>query len=170
MDSSGPNDAQVQLYSPGCANVPSLNHLSTAAIRALLPAALRAAHRDGYLIYSEADFEVSRPAGATRRSPPTRQISPPSVLRKGCRTPKTEIFTHISQYVEYERPEGAYHLRDFHKTCRVSTPFQDALAVKMWLDLLKRLWSYGGFNLRGLVTPKFSAPSSGETMRQNPTF
>jgi len=27
------------------------------------------------------------------------------------------------------------------------------------------LW---GFNLRGLVTPKFSAPSSGETMRQTP--
>jgi len=66
VDSSGPNDAQVQLYSPGCANVPSLNHLSTAAIRALLPAALRAAHRDGYLIYSEADFEVFRPTTATR--------------------------------------------------------------------------------------------------------
>jgi len=27
---------------------------------------------------------------------------------------------------------------------------------------------YEGFNLRGLVTPKFSAPSSGETMRQAP--
>ena len=43
-----------------------------------------------------------------------------------------------------------------------------ALAVKIWLDLLKGLWSYKGFKLRGLVTPKFSAPPSGETMRQTP--
>jgi len=56
-----------------------------------------------YLIYSEADFEVFRPAGATRytnggeiwhggwdqRSPPPCQISPPSVQRQ------TEIFTKI---------------------------------------------------------------------------
>jgi len=32
----------------------------------LLPAALRAAQTCRYLIYSEADFEVFRPAGATR--------------------------------------------------------------------------------------------------------
>ena len=32
----------------------------------LLPAALRAAHICRYLVYSEADFEVFRPAGATR--------------------------------------------------------------------------------------------------------
>ena len=35
---------------------------------------------------------------------------------------------------------------------------QDALAIKIWLDLLEGLWSYGGFKLRGRVTPKFSAP------------
>ena len=38
--------------------------------------------------------------------------------------------------------------------------------------LLEGLWSYGGFKLRGsgtLDTPKFSAPPSGETMRQTPT-
>jgi len=43
-----------------------------------------------------------RPAGATRctdrgeiwRGAPC-QISPPSVQRQGCRTPKTEIFTQI---------------------------------------------------------------------------
>ena len=54
----------------------------------LLPAALRAAQACRYLIYSEADFEVFRPAGATRctdggeiwhRSPPPCQILPPSV-------------------------------------------------------------------------------------------
>jgi len=32
----------------------------------VLPAALRAAQAAGILIYSEADFEVSRPAAATR--------------------------------------------------------------------------------------------------------
>jgi len=32
----------------------------------LLPAALRAAQTCWYLVYSEADFEVFRPAGATR--------------------------------------------------------------------------------------------------------
>jgi len=68
--------------------------------------------------------------------------------------------------VEYKRPAGAYLLRDFHKICRICTPFQDALAVKTWLDLLEALWSYWGFKLRTSGYPKFSAPSSGETMRQ----
>jgi len=58
-------------------------------LTALLPAALRAAQRAD--IYSEADFEVFRPAGATRctdrvkfdveEGPPPRQISPQSVQR-----------------------------------------------------------------------------------------
>jgi len=34
--------------------------------RLFLPATLRAAHICRYLVYSEADFEVFRPAGATR--------------------------------------------------------------------------------------------------------
>ena len=46
---------------------------------------------------------------------------------------------------EYKRPTGAYPLRDFHEIIRFSTSFQDALAVKIWLDLLEGLWSYGGF-------------------------
>jgi len=70
--------------------------------------------------------------------------------------------------VEYKRRAGAYPLSDFHKICRVCTPFQDALAVKTWLDLRKGLWSYGGFKLRGSGSPKFSVPPSGETMRQTP--
>ena len=54
---------------------------------------------------------------------------------------------------------GAYHLRDFHEICRVCTPFQDALAVKISLDLLKGLWSYGAFKLTGSGYPQiFSAP------------
>jgi len=53
-------------------------------------------------------------------------------------------------------------LRDFYKICRVCTSFQDALGVKISLDLHKVLSS------GGLVTPKFSAPPSGESMRQTP--
>ena len=66
---------------------------------------------------------------------------------------------------------NAHPLCDFHKICRVCTPFQDTLAVKISLDLLNGLWSYWGFKVRGSgygVTPKFSAPPSGETMRQTP--
>ena len=64
-----------------------------------------------YLIYSEADFEVFRPAGATRctpmevkfgmeerrgpKAPPLCQISPPSVQRLGYRTSKLKLFTEI---------------------------------------------------------------------------
>ena len=84
-------------------------------------------------------FSDFRPAGATRctdggeiwhgrgdrRSPPPCQISPQSVQRKGCRTPKIEIFLlRFDQNVEYKRPAGAYPLRDFHKICRICTPFQ----------------------------------------------
>jgi len=53
----------------------------------------------------------------------------------------------FDQNVVYKRPAGAYPLRDFHISCRVCTPFQDALAVKTSLYLLKGLWSYGGFKL-----------------------
>jgi len=49
---------------------------------------------------------------------------------------------------------GAYPLRNFHKICRIYTSFQDALAVKVSLDLLKGLWSYGGFNLKGFGYPQ----------------
>ena len=54
---------------------------------------------------------------------------------------------------------GPYPLRDFHKIWRVCSTFQDALGVKIWLDLLKGLWSYGSFKLRGSGFPQiFSAP------------
>jgi len=69
------------------------------------------------------------------------QISPPSVQRQGCRTPKLKFLLRFDRNGEYERPAGAYPLRDFHKICRVCTSFQDALGVKILLDLLKGLWS-----------------------------
>ena len=85
---------------------------------------------------------------------------------------KRKFLLRFDQNVECKRPAMAYPLRDFHKICRICTPFQDALGVRISLDLLKlkRLWSYGGLNLRGLVTPKFSATSSGETIRQTPNL
>jgi len=72
--------------------------------------------------------------------------------------------------VEYKGPTGAYPLRDFNKICRVCTTFQDALAIKICLDLLEGVWSYRGFKLRGPGYPQiFSAPS-GEIVRQGPKF
>jgi len=136
----------------------------------LLPAALRAAQTCRYLIYSEADFEVFRPAGVTRctdggeiwhggRSSPPCLISPPSVQRQGCRTPKLKFLRIFDRNVEYERTAGAYPLWDFHKICRVCTTFQDPLGVKILLDLLKGLWRYWGFKLMVSGCPQiFSAP------------
>jgi len=129
-------------------------------------------------IYSEAYFEVFRPAGATcwtdggeiwhGGGPPPCQISPPSVQLLGYRTPKLKFLLRFDQNVEYKRHVGAYLLSDFHKICRVCTQFQDALAVKISLDLLKGLRSYGVLSWWGLVIPKFSAPPSIETIRQTP--
>jgi len=92
----------------------------------------------------------------------------PSVQIQGYRPPKLNFLLRFDQNVEYKRT-GAYPLCDFHKIWRVCTPFQDMLAVKISLDLLKGLWSYGGFKLTGFGYPQiFSAPSS-ESMRQTPT-
>ena len=78
---------------------------------------------------------------------------------KGVGPPKLKFLLRFDQNVEYKRPAGAYPLRDFLETCRVCTPFQDALAVKIGLDLLEGLWNYGGFKLRGSGFPQiFSAP------------
>jgi len=78
---------------------------------------------------------------------------------KGVGPPKLKFLLRFDRNVEYKRPAGAYPLRDFHQICRVCTSFQDASGVKIWLDLLKGLWSYGFFKLRGSGFPQiFSAP------------
>ena len=64
---------------------------------------------------------------------------------KGVGPPKLKFLLRFDQNREYN-PPGAYPLRDFHKICRVSTSFQDALGVKILLDLLKELWSYGALS------------------------
>ena len=89
-----------------------------------------------YLNYPEADFEVFRPAGATRCTDGGEiwhwgcQISPPSV--QGIGTPKLKFLLRFDQNVEYKHPTGVYLYRNFHKICWVCTPFQDALAVKIF--------------------------------------
>ena len=94
---------------------------------------------------------------ARRRGP--CQISPHRCSNKGVGSQKLKFLLRFDQNVEYKRPAGVYPLRDFRKICRFCIPFQDALAVKMWLDLLKGLWSYGGFKFRGHGCPQiFSAP------------
>ena len=62
--------------------------------------------------------------------------------------------------MEYKRPAVAYPWLNFQKkNWKVCTSFQDALAIKISLDFLKGLWSYGGFKLRGSGYPQiFSAP------------
>ena len=107
-----------------------------------------------YFSYSEADFEVFRPAG--------RHVAPigvkfgtevpssmPDFTPVGATirvwTPKLKFLLTFDQNVEYKCPTGAYPLHDFHKTCRDCTSFQDVLlAVKISLDLLNGLWSHGG--------------------------
>jgi len=56
-------------------------------------------------------------------------------------------------------PQGRIPCAIFSKICRIGTSFKDAFAVKVSLDLLKGLWSYGSFNLTGSGYPQiFSAP------------
>ena len=115
-----------------------------------------------YFIHSEADFEVSRPAGATCCTdggeiwhgggdlcPLLRaKFHPHRWNNKGAVPQKLKFLLRFDQNVEYKGPAGAHRLRDFHKICRVCTPFQDAL------NLLKFGWicsrGYGGFKLSWL--------------------
>jgi len=105
---------------------------------------------------------------ARLRSPPSCQISPHRCNNKRVGPQKLKFLLRFDLNVEYKRPAGAYPLGDFRKICRVCASCKVTLGVKIWLDLLEGLWSYGGFKLRGLVSPKFSAPPIGETMRQTP--
>jgi len=78
---------------------------------------------------------------------------------KGIGPPKKlKFLLRFDQNVEYKSSAQAYPLRDFHKICRICTPFQDTLAVTTPSDLLKGLQSYRGFKLTGSGYPQiFSA-------------
>jgi len=53
---------------------------------------------------------------------------------------------------------GISSLSNFHEICRIYTSFYDALGVKIWMDLLKGLRSYGGCKLTELGSPNFQRP------------
>jgi len=78
-----------------------------------------------YLSYSDADFEVFRPAGATR-------TDAGEIWRGGgdqrSRPPKLKFVLRFDQNVEYKRPTVS-----------------GCVSLKISLDLLEGLWSYGGF-------------------------
>jgi len=82
----------------------------------------------------------------------------PSVQRQGYRAPKLKFLLRFDQNVEYKRPTEAYPLCDFHEFCRICNEFQDALAVKTRMDLLKGLRRLGSFKLMGRVPPNFDLP------------
>jgi len=86
---------------------------------------------------------------------------------KGVGPPKLKFLLRFDQNVEYKRPQGRIPCAIFTKFA-VCTSFQTALGLKISLDLLKGLWSYGGFKLRRSGYPKFAAPPSSETMCQTP--
>jgi len=114
----------------------------------------------------EADFEVFRLAGATRCTDGVKfrteegpfliaKFHPHRCNDKGIWPPNWNFLLIYSKC----GIQAPYPLRNFHKICWVCTPFQDALAVKISLDLLKGLWSYGVFKLTGSRYPQiFSAP------------
>ena len=70
---------------------------------------------------------------------------------KGVGPPKLKCLLRFDRNVEYKRPAGAYPLRDFHNIFRYCISFQDALGVKIWLDLLKGLWNYNNNNNNSTV-------------------
>ena len=80
-----------------------------------------------YLNYSEADFEVFRPVGATRCTDGGEiwhggvdlraKFHPHRCNNKGIGHPKLKFLLRCDQNVEYKRPAGAYPLRDFYKIC-----------------------------------------------------
>jgi len=83
------------------------------------------------------------------------RISPAAGVAKNVEFLPAALRTaQIRRYLVYSEAD----FEVFHKICRLCTSFQDALGVKIWLDLLKGLWSYGCFKLRGRVSPKFQRP------------
>ena len=123
----------------------------------LLPAALRAAQTCRYFVYSEADFEVFRPAGATRCTdggeiwhatpPPPCQISPPSVQRQGCRTPKNEIFySDLTEIWNINAPQGRI-------PCAIFTKFAEFVPHFRMRWVLKYGWICSrGYGVMGVLS------------------
>jgi len=131
------------------------------------------------LTNSETDFEVFRPAWATRCTDGgeiwhgggerSAKFHSHRCNDKGIGPQNwnfTEIWSKCGTYAE--TPTGAYPLRDFHKICRVCTSFHVASDVKISLDFSLGYGVIVVLSCRGLVAPKYSEPHSSETMDQTP--
>ena len=78
-----------------------------------------------YLSYSEADFQVFRPAVATRctnggeiwHGGGCAKLHPHQCNGYGIGHPKLKFLLGFDQNVEYKRPTGAYPSCNFHKIC-----------------------------------------------------
>ena len=68
------------------------------------------------------------------------------LLRAKFHAKRCKFLLRFDQNVEYKRPAGEYLLCDFHKICRVCTPFQDALGAKISLNFLK------GYEVMGVLS------------------
>jgi len=141
----------------------SLNHHLYADDTQLFNGSIARSASCRYLIYSEADFEFFCPAGVkfgmeegTKGPLLHAKFHPHLFNDKGVGSQKLKFLLRFDQNVAYKCPAGACPLRDFHKIRRVCISFQDALGVKILLDLLKGLWSYGSFKLRGSGYPEIS--------------
>ena len=103
-----------------------------------LPAALRAAQACRYWIYSEADFEVFRPAGATRCTDGGEiwhaKFHPHRCNDKGVGPQKLKFLLIFDRNVEYKRPAGRIPCAIFTKFAEFVPHFR-ASGVKIWLDL-----------------------------------
>jgi len=132
--------------------------------------ALRAAQACRYLIYSEADFEVFRPTGVTRSTDGGEiwhgggdlcaKFNPHRCNDRGSGPQNWYFYSDLTKIWNINAPQRSIPCTIFfYKIYRFSTSSQDALGVKIWLDLLEGWWSYGGFKLRASGFPHiFSAP------------
>ena len=102
-------------------------------------------------------------------STPPRQISPPigAGWGYGNGTRKTEILLTFYQISEYKRPHGVSFMRFFHDICSIYSSFQDAIAIKIYMDLLKKLRNDMGFHLGGR-SPKFQRPLAAKLCVRSP--
>jgi len=116
--------------------------LVTTAVSLLVTGSIARSAKRRYLSYSEAYVE-----GFVQQGRHTAAMGVHWCNGKGIGPPKLKFLLIFYQSVEYKRPTGAYPLRDFYNNCRLCTPFQHTSAVKILLDLLKGIWSYGGFKL-----------------------
>ena len=72
----------------------------------------------------------------------------PNVMKISAKINTMQNTNILTKRCNINAPQGVSHAR-FSQNSQSYTPFQNALAVKISLDLLKRLWSYEDFKLTG---------------------